>query len=99
MSNDSYDGLPIDSSWLSTYLDQGLVGDVLDGLVLLTLLAVAVASPAGPRRAVALFLVVYCGVATYTETGLGQPSTYLLDLAVAMSVLMAPLRVPELRPH
>jgi O-antigen ligase len=98
ISNDSFDGLPIDSSWLSTYLDQGIVGDVLIGLVLLTLLGVALASPPGPGKAVALFLIVYCAVASYTETGLGQPSTYFLDLAVAMSVLMRPvaLRAPIL---
>ena len=91
MSNDGVDGIPIDSSWLSTFQDQGLVGDILDGLVLVSLLIVALISPRGPGRAVALFLVVYCAIASFTETGLGQPSTYILDLAVAMSVLMPPL--------
>jgi len=91
MSNDGFDGIPIDSSWLSTYQDQGLVGDVLDGLVLLSLLIVALISPRGPARAVALFLVVYCAVESFTQTGLGQPSTSILDLAVAMSLLMPPL--------
>ncbi len=91
MSNDGFNGIPIDSSWLSTFQDQGLVGDVLDGLVLLSLLLVALISPRGPGRAIALFLVVYCAVASITETGLGQPSTYILDLVVAMSVLMPPL--------
>ena len=91
LSNDGFDGRPLDSSWMSTYQDQGLIGDVLDGLVLLTLLIVALISPRGPGRAVALFLVVYCAIASFTETGLGQPSTYLLDLAVAMSVLMPSL--------
>ena len=91
MSNDGFNGTSIDSSWLSTYQDQGLVGDVLDAVVLLSLLIVALISPRGPGRAVALFLIVYCAVASFTETGLGQPSTYLLDLAVAMSLLMPPL--------
>ena len=36
MSNDGFNGTSIDSSWLSTYQDQGLVGDVLDAMVLLT---------------------------------------------------------------
>ncbi|MGH9092927.1 MAG: O-antigen ligase family protein [Acidimicrobiales bacterium] len=93
MSNDSFDGLPIDSSWYATYLDQGLVGDVVDGAVLLLLLLLAVFSPRGPRRALAIFLVVYCFIASFTETGLGEASPYLLDLAVAMSVLMAPATV------
>ncbi|MGH9088737.1 MAG: O-antigen ligase family protein [Acidimicrobiales bacterium] len=94
MSNDSFNGLPIDSSWYSTYLDQGLVGDVADAAVLLLLLLVAGFSPRGPRRAIALFLVVYCALASFTETGLGESSPYLLDLAVAMSLLMVPTTRP-----
>ena len=91
LSNDGFDGRPLDSSWMSTFQDQGLVGDVLDGVVLLTLLVLVLISPRGPGRAVALFLVVYCAIDSFTETGLGQPSTDLLDLVVAMSVLMPPL--------
>ncbi|MFZ0249241.1 MAG: O-antigen ligase family protein [Acidimicrobiales bacterium] len=91
LSNDGFDGIPIDSSWLSTYQDQGLVGDVLDGLVLVTLLIAALISPRGPGKAVALFLIVYCAVESFTQTGLGQPSADLLDLSVAMSLLMPPL--------
>lgn len=91
MSNNGINGIPIDSSWLATFQDQGLVGDVLMGLVLLSLLVAALISPRGPGRAVALFLILYCTIASVTETGLGQPSSYILDLAVAMSVLMQPL--------
>lgn len=91
MSNDSFNGRSIDSSWLSTYDDQGLVGDMIIGSALVLLLVLALVSPRGPARAVALFLVVYCLIASYTETGLGDASTYLLDLSVAMSVLMAPI--------
>lgn len=97
MSNDSFHGLPIDSSWYSTYLDQGVFGDVVDGAVLLLLLLVALFSPRGPRRAVAIFLVVYCFIASFTETGLGEASPYLLDLAVAMSVMMVPVTVDPSR--
>ena len=91
MSNDGSNGLSIDSSWLATYQDQGLVGDVLVGLVLLSLLITALISPRGPGRAVALFLIVYCVVESFTQTGLGEPSDNTLDLAVAMSLLMPPL--------
>jgi O-Antigen ligase len=100
MSYDGFSGIPIDSSWLSTYQDQGLVGDVLAGLILLVLLIAALISPRGPGRAVALFLVVYCVVESFTQTTLGQPTDNLLDLAVAMSVLMSPLytRVRRDRP-
>ena len=98
ISNDSFDGLPIDSSWLSTYLDQGLVGDILDGAMLLVLVTTACMSPRGPRRALALFLAGYCIVASYTETGLGEASPYLLDLTVAMALLATPatLALPKL---
>lgn len=82
--------LSIDSSWLSTYEQQGLFGDVIIALALLLLLGIAFLSPRGPARALALFLIIYCLVSSYAETGLGDASSYLLDLTVAMSVLMAP---------
>jgi hypothetical protein len=37
---------------------------------------------------VALFLLVYCLIASFTETGLGQASTYMLDLTIAASLLV-----------
>jgi hypothetical protein len=36
---------------------------------------------------VALFLVTYCIVASYTETGVGDMSTYILSLAIAASLV------------
>jgi hypothetical protein len=90
LSNNSFGGLPIDNSWLSVYLDQGVVGDILIGLELLTLLLIAATRPRGPTRAIALFLLVYCLIASFTETGLGGASTYLLDLTIAASLLIAP---------
>jgi O-antigen ligase len=91
MSNDSYNGLPIDSSWLSIYQDQGLVGDAIVAVALILLLLIALMAPRGPSRAMALFLVVYCMIASYTETGLGGASPYLLDLTVTMSLVMPSL--------
>lgn len=88
LSNQSFDGLPIDSNWAAGYLDQGWIGMVLQGGMLLVLLLMAVTHVPGPRRAVALFLVVYCLVASITETGLGAPSPYLLDLGVAVALLL-----------
>jgi hypothetical protein len=76
---------------VSTYENQGLVGDLIIGSALVLLLIKALVSPRGPGRAIALFLVIYCLIASYTETGLGDASSYLLDLSVAMSVLMLPL--------
>jgi hypothetical protein len=88
LSNNSFNGLPIDNSWLSIYQDQGLFGDVLCGLIMFSLLLIAAFRPRGPTRAVAFFLLAYCLIASFTETGLGQPSTYMLDLTIAASLLV-----------
>jgi hypothetical protein len=90
LSNKSYTGLPIDSSWIATYQDEGLFGDVISGLILLTLSIIAFMRPRGPAKAVALFLITYCLVASFTEVGLGDASPYLLDLTIAASLLVAP---------
>jgi hypothetical protein len=94
LSNQSFDGLPIDSNWVAGYLDQGWFGVAMQAAVLLVLLLMAVTHVRGPQRAVALFLVIYCLVASITETGLGAPSTYFLDLTVALALLL-----PESRWH
>lgn len=87
LTDKSYDGLPIDSSWLATYLELGLAGLALQTLLLIAVLLIGVRRPSGPRRAVALFLVTYCVVASFTETGLGDASPYLMELCVAGSAL------------
>ncbi|MBV9794179.1 MAG: O-antigen ligase domain-containing protein [Actinobacteria bacterium] len=91
LSNNSFNGLPIDSNWLATYHDQGLAGIVLCAAMVLFLLITAYFQPRGAPRALALFLVVYCLVASFTETGLSQPSDYLLEMALAASLLVTPL--------
>jgi hypothetical protein len=95
LSNDSFDGLSIDSSWIATYQDEGIFGDVLCGLALLSLIVLAALRPRGPARALALFLLVYCAISSFTEVGLGNASTFMLDLAVAAS-LLAPFPLPTL---
>lgn len=88
LSDQSFRGLPIDSNWVATLLDQGWLGVVVDVSILLLLLVMAAGRPRGVHRATALFLVVYCLVASFTETGLGTASTYTLELAVAASLLL-----------
>jgi hypothetical protein len=88
MSNLSFDGLPIDSNWVGTYLDQGWVGAGLDATILLVLLVVAASRERSPHRAIAIFLLIYCLFASITETGMSNPSPYLLDLAVAASLIL-----------
>jgi hypothetical protein len=62
----------------------------VDAALLLVLILIAVTHRRGIRRAVALFLVTFCLVASISETGLGDASPYLLDLIVAASLLAAP---------
>jgi hypothetical protein len=88
MSNLSFNGLSIDSNWLGAYLDFGLIGVILTAALLLFLLIAAYFQPAGPQRAIALFLVVFCLLSSFTETGLSDPSLYLLDLSLAASLLV-----------
>jgi hypothetical protein len=90
LTNKSFGGLSIDNSWLATYQDQGLVGVAICAAVLISLLMLAATRPRGPCLAVAIFLIVYCMVASWTEVGLGDVSPYVLDLAVAAALLAAP---------
>jgi hypothetical protein len=88
LTDKSFAGLPIDNSWLSIYNDQGWVGLIIVGAILGGLLVTAMLRPPSPARACAVFLVLYCIFASYTEAGLGDASPYVLHLAVAASLLM-----------
>ncbi|MFG1907831.1 O-antigen ligase family protein [Kribbella sp. NPDC048928] len=93
LSNKSFNGLPIDSNWLGTYYDVGLVGCALTVMLVLFVLIAAWFKPQGPHRALALFLVAYCVIASFTESGLSEASPYLLELTLAASlVYSAPAR-------
>jgi hypothetical protein len=87
LTDKSFGGLPIDSSWLSIYHEEGLVGIALVTAFLLVLLITASLRAPSTERACAIFLVVYNLSASYTEVGLGDASPYLLNLAVAASLL------------
>ena len=88
LSNGSFNGLPIDSNWLASYEEQGLFGVVICAMILVFLLVTAYFQPRGVQRALALFLVTYCLVASFTEVGFTDVSPYLLDLTVAASLLV-----------
>ncbi|WP_328521983.1 O-antigen ligase family protein [Kribbella sp. NBC_00359] len=87
LSNKSFNGLPIDSNWLGTYYDVGLLGAAITIVLVLFVLIAAWFQPQGPRRALALFLVAYCVVASFTESGLSEASPYLLELTLAASLV------------
>lgn len=100
LSDKSFNGLSVDSTWLAVYHDSGLIGDVLVAAILIFLLVALAFRPPGPGRAVGTFVVVYCAIASYTEVTLGDASVYLLAIVVAASVLVGEVhddRVPGLR--
>jgi len=88
LSNSSFNGLPIDSNWLASYQEQGLFGVVLCATILVFLVVTAYFQPRGVQRALALFLVTYCLVASFTEVGFTDVSPYLLELTLAASLLV-----------
>ena len=90
LSNPADDGPAIDSSWVLIYQDQGIVGEILVAAILLLLLITALFRARGPTRALALYLILYCLVASFSESGLGEASQYLLDLTVAASLVTYP---------
>ncbi|HWF82105.1 MAG TPA: hypothetical protein VN695_16095 [Streptosporangiaceae bacterium] len=92
MDNLSFNGMAVDSNWLGAYLDFGLLGVALCAAMLLFLFVTAYFQPIGPQRAIALFLVTFCLISSFTETGLSDPSLYLLELTLAASLLVSPHR-------
>jgi hypothetical protein len=98
LSNKSFNGLPIDSNWLAAYFDLGLVGVTICAALLLFVLVHAYFQPPSPQSALALFLAVYLLVTSLTETGLSDASVYMLELALAASLLAPPIARKERRP-
>ncbi|MBO0819315.1 MAG: hypothetical protein J2P26_00540 [Nocardiopsaceae bacterium] len=88
LSNSSFNGLPIDSNWLSAYDELGLLGVAICAAILIYLIVAAFFQATGMRRALALFLVVYSLVASFTETSITDVSPYLLEVTIAASMLV-----------
>lgn len=88
LSNSSFNGLPIDSNWLASYQTQGLFGVTVCAIILLFLLIACYFQPRGARRALALFLITYCLLASITEVGFTDATTYMLELTLAASLLV-----------
>ena len=88
ITNASINGLPIDSNWLSSYQQEGIFGVCVCALIIIFLLVAAFFQAPGLRRALILFLVTYCLLASFTEDAFEAPSTYLLHLVIAASLLV-----------
>ncbi|WFB11926.1 O-antigen ligase domain-containing protein [Streptomyces sp. LX-29] len=96
LSDKSFGGLPIDNSWLAVYHEQGLIGVAIVAVMITVLGGVALLRPPSLPRACAIFLIGYCAISSYTEAGLGDASPYLLHLALAASLLVAPAQATPL---
>ena len=99
ISNDSFNGLPIDSNWLASYLEQGFYGVICCAVIIVFLLVAAYFAPRGLPRALALFFITYCLVASFTEVGFTGASPYLLELTLAASLLAPLTRSPTAVPR
>jgi hypothetical protein len=90
LSNANVDGNPIDSNWFASYMMEGLFGVIVCAMILVWLFTNAYFRPRGVQRALALFLITYGLVASFTEVGFTDVSTYLLNFVVAASLLVVP---------
>jgi hypothetical protein len=88
LSNSAFNGLPVDNNWLSSYQQLGLFGVVVCVALLFFLPVAAYFQSSGVRRALALFLITFCLVSSFTEDGFTDVSIYLLDLTLAASLLV-----------
>ena len=69
---------------------------VVCAAILAWLLVTAFFQPRGVRRALALFLVTYCTLASFTEDSFTNVSTYLLHPTVAASLLITAFAPQEI---
>ena len=88
LSDSTFNGLSINNNWLSSYQQQGLFGVVICAAFLFFLLVIAYFQSSGVQRALALFLIMFCLVSSFTEDGFTDVSIYLLDLTLAASLLV-----------
>jgi hypothetical protein len=95
LSTAGINGLPIDSNWLSSYMQEGLYGVVICATILVFLFVAAFFQPPGIRRALALFIVTFVTLASITEDAFTNVSTYLLHLTVAASLLVVAARTQK----
>lgn len=87
LSNASINGLPIDSNWLASYMQEGLYGVAVCAIILAFLYAAILFRSRGVPRALALFIVTYVLVASFAEDAFTDVSTYMLHLTVAASLI------------
>ncbi len=95
----SIQGLPIDSGYIATFHEVGVVGVAVVVVIMAVLALRALLDPRPANRGFALFLVVYVAVASYTETGIGDISAYVMHIVLAFSIVVGVSRRPSVRTY
>lgn len=91
LTDKSIEGLSIDSGYLSVYHEQGRIGVAIIVAVFVLYLARIITRRPSMPRAIATFLLVYVLISSYTETGIGDMSSYVLHLMLAMVMVLMPV--------
>jgi hypothetical protein len=94
----SIDGLPIDNGYLATYHEAGKIGLVIVCVAMAVILLRAFSYPKAANRAMAIFLLTFVAVASYTETGIGDMSAYVMHVLLA-GILLTPLTLAQSGEH
>jgi hypothetical protein len=94
----SIDGLPIDNGYLATYHEAGKIGLVIVCTAMAIILLRAFAYPKAANRAMSIFLLAFVAVASYTETGIGDMSAYVMHVLLA-AIVLTPLTLVQSGDH
>lgn len=97
LSNKTVFGRAIDNGWLTVFHTQGFVGVGFVAVLLVVLLGRVTLERYPPARSIALFLVSYSLVASYSETGIGDVSFYFLGLLAVDALVQSRRTIPEVR--
>jgi hypothetical protein len=94
----SIDGLPIDNGYLATFHEAGKIGLVIVCTAMAVILLRAFAYPKAANRAMSIFLLTFVAIASYTETGIGDMSAYVMHVLLA-GILLTPLTLAQSGDH
>ncbi len=94
----SIDGLPIDNGYLATYHEAGKIGLVIVCTAMAVILLRAFSYPKAANRALSICLLTFVAVASYTETGIGDMSAYVMHILLA-GILLTPLTLAQSGEH
>ncbi len=95
LSNKTVFGRAIDNGWLAIFHTQGFIGIGIVAVLLLVLLGKVGFERDPLARSIALFLVCYSLVSSYSETGIGDVSFYFLGLLAVDAMVRSRRTTPS----